>query len=77
MLVFSAETKPERLVDDSTRIEDVGIAIRHLRGKIISILRDPEMGWKALTTGAPTYKKKLYLRKKHVSVIEKSVEDVK
>ena len=35
------------------------------------------MGWKGLTTGAPTHKKKLTLRKRHRFVIEIYVEDVK
>ena len=35
------------------------------------------MGWRGLTSGARTYKEKLYLRKKHVFVIGKYVEDVK
>ena len=30
----------------STRIKDAGIAIRHSRGYIISILQGPEMGWR-------------------------------
>ena len=29
----------------STRIKDAGIAIRHSRGYIISILQGPERGW--------------------------------
>ena len=35
------------------------------------------MGWRGLTTGARTHKKKLTLRKRHFFVIEKYVEDVK
>ena len=35
------------------------------------------MGWRGLTTGAQTYKRKLYRRKTHFFVIEKHVEDVK
>ena len=33
----------------STRIKDAGIAIRHSRGYIISILQGLEMGWKGRT----------------------------
>ena len=36
----------------STRIKDAGIAIRHSRGYIISILQGLEMGWKGLPTGS-------------------------
>ena len=35
------------------------------------------MGWRGLTTGARTHKKKLTLRKRHFFVIEKYIEDVK
>ena len=35
------------------------------------------MGWRGLTTGARTHKKKLTLRKIHVFILEKYVEDVK
>ena len=35
------------------------------------------MGWKGLTTGARTYKKKLTLRKRHGFVIKKYMEHVK
>ena len=41
-----AGTKEKRKPMDmkSTRIKDAGIAIRHSRGYIISILQGPEMG---------------------------------
>ena len=35
------------------------------------------MGWRGLTTGARTHKKRLTIRKRHLFVIEKYVEDVK
>ena len=35
------------------------------------------MGWRGLASGARTHKKKLYLRKRHLFVIEKHIEDVK
>ena len=37
----------------STRIKDVGVAIRHSRGYIISILQGLEMGWRGWEQSAP------------------------
>ena len=51
----------------STRIKDAGIAIRHSRGYIISILQ-------GLESGVST---KVDPEKRHFSVIEKYSEDVK
>ena len=38
----------------STRIKDAGIAIRHSRGYIISILQGLEMGWRGWTWCVPS-----------------------
>ena len=61
--------------DSSTRIKDAGIAIRHSRGRILSILQAPEMSWRGWTSQGTDTKRKLYLRKRHFFVIEKYVED--
>ena len=58
----------------STRIKDAGIAIRHSRGRILfytASSRNELEGVVALCDN------KLTLRKRHVFVIEKYVEDVK
>ena len=37
----------------STRFKAAGITIRHSRGHLVSILQDPEMGWRGCTTWSP------------------------
>ena len=45
----------------SNRIKDLGMAIRHLRAYIVSILEGLEMGWKRLGgLGGHRYKQKIY-----------------
>merc|ERR1711965_739649 len=68
---------PPMLPSWSTRIEDAGIAIRHSRGYIISILQGPEMGLRGWTWCVHGHKNKLTLSKTYFFVIEKYVEDVK
>ena len=65
------------LLSLSTRIKDAGIAIRHSQGRILFYTAGSRKG---LEGGAPVSgntKTKLTLRKRHFSVIEKYVEDVK
>ena len=61
----------------STRIKDAGIAIRHSRGYIISILQGPEMGWRWWTPWLTPTQRELSLGKIIFFVIGKYVEDVK
>ena len=58
-------------------IKDAGIAIRHSRGCIISILQGLEMGWRGWSRCVPHTKNKFTLLKRHVFVIEKYIEDVR
>ena len=60
----------------STRIKDACIAIRHSRAYIISILQGPETGWRGLPAMGWDTKRKLYLRKKHLFVINTYIEDI-
>ena len=57
-----------------TRIKDVGIAIGHLRGRILFYTAAYGNGLEGVAGHGP---KKLTLRKRHFFVIEKHIEDVK
>ena len=59
----------------STRIKDAGIAIRHSREYIVSILQGPEMGWRGWANVA-THKKEVDLKKKTLFCYRKHIEDV-
>ena len=63
------------------RIKDAGIAIRHSRGRILFYTAGSRNELKGVDTGghrvALDTKRKLYPRKIHLFVIEKSIEDVK
>ena len=58
-----------RAISLSTRIKDAGIAIRHSRGYIISILQGLEMGWKGRTCCVKGAK----IKKKVSQIIKKGV----
>ena len=58
----------------STRIKDVGIAIRHSRGRILFYTAGSGNGLEGVEVLCPP---KLILRKRHFFVMEKYVEDVK
>ena len=60
----------------STRIKDAGIAIRHSRGYIISILKGPERGWRGCTRLVHTHKKEVVPLKKTCFCYRKHIEDV-
>ena len=69
----------------STRIKDAGMAIRHLRGRILFYTAGSRNALEGMEVVCPqgswrrpgTHEKKLYLRKIHFFVIEKYIEDVK
>ena len=71
----------------STRIKDAGIATRHSRGYIISILQGPEMGLREWTRCVPGHTKQVEPIKNTnlfrcvqvdpIFVIDKYVENVK
>ena len=67
----------QKLAQNSTRIKDAGIAIRHSRGYTFSILQGLEMGWRGWTSQGTDTKRKLCLRKIHFFVIEKYIEDAR
>ena len=61
----------------STRIKDAGIAIRHLRGYMISILQGPEMDFREWKRCVSRQKNRLILQKTYFSVMENYIEDVR
>ena len=70
-------TGADELLGFSTRIKDAGIAIRHSRERILFYTAGSRDGLNGVVGHGPGHKKKLYRRKIHFFVIEKSVEDVK
>ena len=58
----------------STRIKDAGIAIRHSRGRILFYTAGSRNGLPAMER---TSKRKLYVRKIYVFLIEKYIEDAR
>ena len=52
-------------------------AIRHSRGYLISILQGPEMDWRGLPAMGRTTKRKLYLRRSTLFLIEKYIQDAR